>query len=156
MKHIRSCAECLPSQTADRAQERRRDFTVDWVHLKLNDQAQRTVLCKDPFRSQDERVQRLIDGIAEGRSACTAASRQGADLWKLIWDRLDDIGLEDIELVKIASHQSRASVQDGSAGCTMADWLGNGAADKAACWALERPEDRRLCPWLETTSLDIF
>ena len=35
-----------------RAQERRRDFTVDWVHLKLNDQAQRTVLCKDPFRSR--------------------------------------------------------------------------------------------------------
>ncbi len=31
------------------AQEHRRDFTVDWVHLKLNDQAQRTVLCKDPF-----------------------------------------------------------------------------------------------------------
>ncbi|MET9969926.1 Pup--protein ligase, partial [Streptomyces sp. NPDC006356] len=27
-----------------RAQEQRRDFTVDWVHLKLNDQAQRTVL----------------------------------------------------------------------------------------------------------------
>jgi len=46
-----------------KAQERRRDFTVDWVHLKLNDQAQRTVLCKDPFRSQDERVQRLIDGM---------------------------------------------------------------------------------------------
>ena len=42
------------------AQERRRDFTVDWVHLKLNDQAQRTVLCKDPFRSVDERVDRLI------------------------------------------------------------------------------------------------
>ena len=43
-----------------RAQERRRDFTVDWVHLKLNDQAQRTVLCKDPFRSVDERVEKLI------------------------------------------------------------------------------------------------
>jgi proteasome accessory factor A len=43
-----------------RAQERRRDFTVDWVHLKLNDQAQRTVLCKDPFRSVDDRVERLI------------------------------------------------------------------------------------------------
>jgi proteasome accessory factor A len=42
------------------AQQRRRDFTVDWVHLKLNDQAQRTVLCKDPFRSQDDRVDRLI------------------------------------------------------------------------------------------------
>jgi proteasome accessory factor A len=42
------------------AQQKRRDFTVDWVHLKLNDQAQRTVLCKDPFRSHDERVERLI------------------------------------------------------------------------------------------------
>ncbi|MBI4729637.1 MAG: Pup--protein ligase [Acidobacteria bacterium] len=42
------------------AKERRRDFTVDWVHLKLNDQAQRTVLCKDPFKAHDERVERLI------------------------------------------------------------------------------------------------
>lgn len=46
-----------------RAKERRRDFTVDWVHLKLNDQAQRTVLCKDPFRYEDERVQKLIDSL---------------------------------------------------------------------------------------------
>jgi proteasome accessory factor A len=46
-----------------RAQEKRRDFTVDWVHLKLNDQAQRTVLCKDPFQSVDERVERLIAGM---------------------------------------------------------------------------------------------
>ena len=43
-----------------RAQERHRDYTVDWVHLKLNDQAQRTVLVKDPFQSVDERVERLI------------------------------------------------------------------------------------------------
>ena len=42
------------------AKANRRDYTVDWVHLKLNDQAQRTVLCKDPFRSDDERVDRLI------------------------------------------------------------------------------------------------
>jgi len=45
------------------AQEARRDYTVDWVHLKLNDQAQRTVLCKDPFRSVDERVDRLIESM---------------------------------------------------------------------------------------------
>ena len=42
------------------AKARRRDYTVDWVHLKLNDQAQRTVLCKDPFRYEDERVDKLI------------------------------------------------------------------------------------------------
>ncbi len=45
------------------AKEKRRDFTVDWVHLKLNDQAQRTVLCKDPFRSHDERVDKLIASL---------------------------------------------------------------------------------------------
>ncbi|PPK94696.1 proteasome accessory factor A [Kineococcus xinjiangensis] len=45
------------------AQAKHRDFTVDWVHLKLNDQAQRTVLCKDPFRSVDERVERLIESM---------------------------------------------------------------------------------------------
>ena len=65
-------AKSIPPQTTrarlrgefiTRAQERRRDFTVDWVHLKLNDQAQRTVLCKDPFRATDDRVQRLIDSM---------------------------------------------------------------------------------------------
>ncbi len=45
------------------AQAANRDFTVDWVHLKLNDQAQRTVLCKDPFRAVDERVERLIASL---------------------------------------------------------------------------------------------
>ncbi|HEX8973016.1 Pup--protein ligase [Oryzihumus sp.] len=45
------------------AQEHRRDFTVDWVHLKLNDQAQRTVLCKDPFAAVDARVERLIESM---------------------------------------------------------------------------------------------
>ncbi len=45
------------------AQAKRRDFSVDWVHLKLNDQAQRTVLCKDPFASVDERVARLIEAM---------------------------------------------------------------------------------------------
>ena len=65
-------AKSIPPQTTraklrgdfiKRAQEQRRDFTVDWVHLKLNDQAARTVLCKDPFRSVDERVERLIAGM---------------------------------------------------------------------------------------------
>jgi proteasome accessory factor A len=50
----------LRGEFIKRAQEKHRDFTVDWVHLKLNDQAQRTVLCKDPFQAVDERVERLI------------------------------------------------------------------------------------------------
>src|SRR5664280_2249934 len=45
------------------AQDAGRDYTVDWVHLKLNDQAQRTVLLKDPFRATDDRVTRLIEAM---------------------------------------------------------------------------------------------
>jgi proteasome accessory factor A len=41
----------------------KRDFTVDWVHLKLNDETPKTVVCKDPFQSVDDRVQRLIDTL---------------------------------------------------------------------------------------------
>ena len=46
-----------------KAKEKKRDYTVDWVHLKLNDQAQRTVLCKDPFKAYDERVEKLIASL---------------------------------------------------------------------------------------------
>jgi len=53
----------LRGEFIKRATERHRDFTVDWVHLKLNDQAQRTVLCKDPFLAVDERVERLISSM---------------------------------------------------------------------------------------------
>ena len=53
----------LRSRFIQRAKERKRDYTVDWVHLKLNDQAQRTVLCKDPFKSRDDRVEKLIESI---------------------------------------------------------------------------------------------
>ena len=46
-----------------KAKARKRDYTVDWVHLKLNDQAQRTVLCKDPFLAYDDRVDKLIESL---------------------------------------------------------------------------------------------
>ena len=74
-----TAAETTPPQTTRArlrgefiraAQEHRRDFTVDWVHLKLNDQAQRTVLCKDPFLSEDPRVERLIASM-EGETIRT-------------------------------------------------------------------------------------
>jgi proteasome accessory factor A len=63
-------AENVPPQTTraklrgefvTAAQQAGRDYTVDWVHLKLNDQAQRTVLLKDPFKASDDRVARLIE-----------------------------------------------------------------------------------------------
>ena len=40
---------------------------MDWVHLKLNDRSQQTILCKDPFRSTDERVDALLASLKAGR-----------------------------------------------------------------------------------------
>ena len=53
----------LRGEFIKRAKAKKRDYTVDWVHLKLNDQAQRTVLCKDPFKSRDERVEKIIESM---------------------------------------------------------------------------------------------
>jgi proteasome accessory factor A len=40
-----------------------RDYTVDWVHLKLSGSDPRTVLLKDPFRNVDERVDVLLEAL---------------------------------------------------------------------------------------------
>lgn len=45
------------------AQEKKRDYTVDWVNLKVNDQNQRSISCKDPFLSVDSRVNELIETL---------------------------------------------------------------------------------------------
>ena len=45
------------------AQEKKRDFTVDWVNLKMNDQQQSSIACKDPFKNIDERVDKLIAAL---------------------------------------------------------------------------------------------
>jgi proteasome accessory factor A len=55
------------------AKQWRRDFTVDWVHLKLNDEMQRTVLLKDPFKSSDERFERLLESMARPREPINVA-----------------------------------------------------------------------------------
>ena len=67
-------AESIPPQTTraklrgdfiSAAQAAGKDISVDWVHLKMNDQSQRTVLCKDPFLNVDERVERLIESMQD-------------------------------------------------------------------------------------------
>ncbi|WP_062316805.1 Pup--protein ligase [Demequina maris] len=46
-----------------RALESGRDFTVDWVHLKIAGSPGTTVLLKDPFRTEDARVDALLDAL---------------------------------------------------------------------------------------------
>ena len=42
------------------ANERNKSYDVGWSYLKLNDRYQRTILCKDPFRPTDPRVEEMI------------------------------------------------------------------------------------------------
>ncbi len=53
----------LRGKFVKQAKLKNRDFTVDWLHLKLNDQSQRTILLKDPFKNHDERVDKLIANL---------------------------------------------------------------------------------------------
>ncbi|WP_349827799.1 Pup--protein ligase [Brevibacterium litoralis] len=46
------------------AHDARRDFTVDWVHLRLNDRMQRAVVLKDPFDPTSAAADTLIEGLA--------------------------------------------------------------------------------------------
>lgn len=56
----------------DAARRHGRDYTVDWSHLRLDDQVGRTVLCKDPFAAADPRVDDLLASV---RRAGDAADR---------------------------------------------------------------------------------
>ena len=41
----------------------KKSYSVDWGYLKLNGHFQKTVICKDPFRSCDSRVERMISSF---------------------------------------------------------------------------------------------
>lgn len=38
-------------------------FTVDWVHLKLNNRPQHTIMCKDPFETQNSQLDELLSSL---------------------------------------------------------------------------------------------
>ena len=65
-------------QVCPAAQDSGRDYTVDWVHLKLNDRSHQTILCKDPFRSMRRTRGRThsIHGLIPN---CPHHSGQGRD-----------------------------------------------------------------------------
>ncbi|MBD8020813.1 Pup--protein ligase [Brevibacterium gallinarum] len=53
----------LRGQFVAAAQGAGKDYTVDWVHLRLNDQLQRAIVLKDPFSAAHEQAEKLIAGL---------------------------------------------------------------------------------------------
>ncbi len=74
--------------------------------------------------------QEVHDGInVRGEDWCTSAARDGADLWRITWHLLRDIG-PGIMVRKVKAHLTHEDVQDGR--ISLALWRGNRLADKFA------------------------
>ena len=75
----------------------------------------------------------VVDGMAAGEKWCTHSNRDGADLWKSIWQIMDDL-LGLVEVKKVKAHLTFSHVMDGR--ISWEQWVGNGIADlqaKHAC-----------------------
>jgi len=72
----------------------------------------------------------VVDGFAKGRDWCVDAARPAADLWGLVWAKVDDLGNEGIKIAKTKGHATKADVEAGRA----TEWhqKGNDHADHYA------------------------
>ena len=73
--------------------------------------------------------QNVVTGWLRGREWCCASSRAAADLWRMIWDLLDDIG-GGIEILKVKGHATEADISTGRITKFLQE--GNGHADHNA------------------------
>ncbi len=73
----------------------------------------------------------VVRGVSRGSRWCTSGRREGADIWRAIWKRIDDIG-PGLVVVKVKGHATRTHIDQG---ITTAELKrGNDEADK---WAKE-------------------
>ena len=92
----------------------------------------------------------VVDGVARGRRWCCDARREGADLWKQIWGRLDEmLGL--IQVVKVKAHITYDQMREGR--IPWQHWIGNALADAwakagAAAAATSSPTRAIHAQWL--------
>ena len=75
----------------------------------------------------------VVEGVQRGRAWGCNPKRDGADLWRQVWDRLDEIG-PGVRVCKVKAHLTFQDVLGGR--IPWSNWIGNGIADawaKAAC-----------------------
>ena len=92
----------------------------------------------------------VVDGYARGSSWCCSSDRPAADLWRLLWWKVDDLGGDDIEIRKVKGHATEAHIERGQStawhragidhadhfagrGSILAERLSPTSADSAAC-----------------------
>ena len=55
----------------------------------------------------------VVDGLAKGRTWCCHSSRPAADLWLLVWDKLEDLDDDRVVVLKVKAHATQADVDSG-------------------------------------------
>ena len=70
----------------------------------------------------------VVDEVAQGRQWCCDAKRVGADLWRRIWQSLEN--WSGIQVAKVKAHLRFSHVTEGT--IIVRNWAGNAIADK---WA---------------------
>ena len=88
--------------------------------------------------------QEVVDGISRGQGWCCASNREGADLWRRIWQILPE--LAGVFVVKVKAHLKFARVLDGAITCQ--DWCGNAIADVCAKAGGDIANQASSCDWV--------
>ena len=55
----------------------------------------------------------VVRGFRRGRAWCTSSRRPAADLWDKVWDKVADLGWQDIVVSKVKGHASQEDVDAG-------------------------------------------
>ena len=97
----------------------------------------------------------VVQGVANGERWCCHPKRDGADLWRSIWARLNDLGIL-VRVEKVKAHLTYQHVLDGKT--SWAKWIGNGIADlwaKRGCAEASRlsPSDWVEAEWLKACAV---
>ena len=93
----------------------------------------------------------VVQGFWEGPIWCTAAGREGADLWRRFWSKMCQLNSEGVELQvkKVKGHATKEDVSQKRVRAI--DAVGNHEADKAAVSAARAANDRSPALRLDAT-----
>ena len=97
----------------------------------------------------------VVEGFLIGEEMACQAHREGADLWRLVWQKLQEMG-EGVEIRKVKAHTTESDVLEGL--IDLKHQAGNAAADALAVHARRVAEARvptaafrsvclRTCKW---------
>ena len=78
----------------------------------------------------------VVRGWECGPLYCSNPAKEGADLWRMVWEKVGDVGKEGLTVYKVKAHLGEEAVEQGR--ISWVDWVGNGEADRLAVMGAEK------------------